>query len=716
MPGSNLITLSLIILFLPLIGFITVLLFGKRFSKLYNFEIGILSANLLLTLYVAYEKLFVFANQKIAMDATWFSFGNIPGIGQLNIDLGIELTNITVMMLFVVNLISFLVHVYSTEYMKGDSRFSRYYSYLGIFTFSMLGIVLTDNFLMLYIFWELVGLSSYLLIGFWYEKDSAANAGKKAFLVNRVGDMGMWLGILILFTNYHTFKFDTIFAQIGLGHIPFGSEAWLTAAGILLFMGAVGKSAQFPLHVWLPDAMEGPTPVSALIHAATMVAAGVYMLTKIFVILSADALTVIALVGAFTSFLAASIAITQNDIKKVLAYSTVSQLGYMVMAVGVGAYTFAFFHLVTHAFFKALLFLGSGSVIHAMHHEQDMRQMGGLRKKMPITYYTFLTATLAISGIPLFSGFLSKDGLLAGTYAFGLLTGHWTVAIFGFVVAFMTAFYMFRLVIMTFHGEPRNKEKYDHAHETPKAMTIPLITLAVLSIWIWYTPNPFNPEAGWFYNKMEVKTTVVPQDMRFNFMKTEAPKHEAAETEKINSESRETVEGEKVVETERVMHSEMYEHAMHEAHLPTMIWSILLAGLGILFAYVIYQWKKISADELAKKWPWLYKFSLNKWYVDEFYDKTFIGGTLEFSRWLSIFDNKVVDGIVNGAATLTRGVSAVSGWFDTYVVDGLVNFTAFFSGVLGFGLKKIQNGKVQSYVLVVVLSLILLFVMFLPFF
>ncbi len=716
MPGSNLITLSLIILFLPLFGFITVLLFGKRFSKLYNFEIGILSANLLLTLYVAYEKLFVFANQKIMIDATWFSFGNVPGIGQLNIDLGIELTNVTVLMLFVVNLISFLVHVYSTEYMKGDVRFSRYYSYLGIFTFSMLGIVLTDNFLMLYIFWELVGLSSYLLIGFWYEKDSAANAGKKAFLVNRVGDMGMWLGILILFTNYHTFKFDTIFAQIGMGHIPFGSEAWLTAAGILLFMGAVGKSAQFPLHVWLPDAMEGPTPVSALIHAATMVAAGVYMLTKIFVLLSADALMVIAIVGAFTSFLAASIAITQNDIKKVLAYSTVSQLGYMVMAVGVGAYTFAFFHLVTHAFFKALLFLGSGSVIHAMHHEQDMRQMGGLRKKMPITYYTFLTATLAISGIPLFSGFLSKDGLLAGTYAFGLLTGHWSIAIFGFVVAFMTAFYMFRLVIMTFHGEPRNQKKYDHAHETPKAMTIPLIILATLSIWIWYTPNPFNPEAGWFYNKMELHNTVVPQDMRFDFMKTEIPaNNEVAEHSTESAEVQETVEPEQT-EGKQVMHSEMYEHAMHEAHFPTMIWSIILAGLGILFAFVIYQWKKVSADELAKKMPWLYKFSLNKWYVDEFYDKTFIGGTLQLSWWLSIFDGKVVDGIVNGAATFTRGLSIVSGWIDTYIVDGLVNFTAFFSGVLGFGFKKIQNGKVQSYVLVVILSLILLFVMFLPFF
>ncbi len=709
MHGSELITISLIILFLPLFGFATVVLFGKRFEKLYFLEIGILATNLLLTLYVAYEKLFVYVHEKIGGSFTWIDFGNVFGIGRLTVDLGIEITNVTAMMLFVVNLISFLVHLYSLEYMRGDARFSRYYSYLGIFTFSMLGIVLADNFLMMYIFWELVGLSSYLLIGFWYEKDSAANAGKKAFLTNRVGDMGMWLGILILFTNYHTFTFDKIFAQIGAGNIPFGSEAWLTAAGILIFMGAVGKSAQFPLHVWLPDAMEGPTPVSALIHAATMVAAGVYMLTKIFVMLTADALLVIALVGAFTSFLAASIALTQNDIKKVLAYSTVSQLGYMVMSVGVGAYAFAFFHLVTHAFFKALLFLGSGSVIHAMHHEQDMRKMGGLKKKMPVTYYTFLIATLAISGIPLFSGFLSKDGLLAGTYAFGMLTGHWSIAVFGFVVAFMTAFYMFRLVYMTFHGEPRDMHKYEHAHESPKVMTIPLVVLATLSIWIWYTPNPMNPEAGWFLNRIENQKTVVPEDMRFNFMKT------GATAETAHGEAHE-VEAEHAEHSEEVMHSELYEHAMHEAHVPTMILSIILALGGILLATYIYYWRKLDPDKIMNAMPALYDFSLNKWYIDELYEGTFIAGTLATSDALSTFDAKVIDGAVNGAATLTRGTSKLSGWFDTYVVDGLVNLTAFISGFFGFVFKKTQTGKVQNYVLLAVISVIILFVIFLPFF
>ncbi len=709
MHGSELITISLIILFLPLFGFATVVLFGKRFEKLYFLEIGILATNLLLTLYVAYEKLFVYVHDKIGGSFTWIDFGNVFGIGRLTVDLGIEITNVTAMMLFVVNLISFLVHLYSLEYMRGDARFSRYYSYLGIFTFSMLGIVLADNFLMMYIFWELVGLSSYLLIGFWYEKDSAANAGKKAFLTNRVGDMGMWLGILILFTNYHTFTFDKIFAQIGAGNIPFGSEAWLTAAGILIFMGAVGKSAQFPLHVWLPDAMEGPTPVSALIHAATMVAAGVYMLTKIFVMLTADALLVIALVGAFTSFLAASIALTQNDIKKVLAYSTVSQLGYMVMSVGVGAYAFAFFHLVTHAFFKALLFLGSGSVIHAMHHEQDMRKMGGLKKKMPVTYYTFLIATLAISGIPLFSGFLSKDGLLAGTYAFGMLTGHWSIAVFGFVVAFMTAFYMFRLVYMTFHGEPRDMHKYEHAHESPKVMTIPLVVLATLSIWIWYTPNPMDPEAGWFLNRIENQKTVVPEDMRFNFMRT------GATAETAHGEAHEA-EAEHAEHSEEVMHSELYEHAMHEAHVPTMILSIILALGGILLATYIYYWRKLDPDKIMNAMPALYDFSLNKWYIDELYEGTFIAGTLATSASLSTFDAKVIDGAVNGAATVTRATSRLSGWFDTYVVDGLVNLTAFMSGFFGFVFKKTQTGKVQNYVLLAVISVIILFVIFLPFF
>jgi NADH-quinone oxidoreductase subunit L len=500
----------------------------------------------------------------------------------------------------------------------------------------------------------------------------------------------MFLGILILFTNYNSFSFDFIYSQIASGIIPFGSEAWLTAAGILIFMGAVGKSAQFPLHVWLPDAMEGPTPVSALIHAATMVAAGVYLVARIFVMLTADAMLVIAVIGAVTSLFAATIALTQNDIKKVLAYSTVSQLGYMVMALGVGAYTFAFFHLVTHAFFKACLFLGSGSVIYGMHHEQDIRQMGGLRKKMPLTYITFLIATLAISGVPLTSGFLSKDGLLAGALAFGELTGHWLIPIMGFVVAFMTAFYMFRLVILTFHGEPRNKEKFDHAHESPWVMVTPLVILSALSIFIWYTPNPISSDAGWFATDwVTTPQTVVPESARFDFMIQEGL-------------SAEDIHG-------PIVHSEKYVHAMHWAHYPAMVLSILLGGLGILLAFTMYQWKKISPDNLVGKIKSLYNGSLNKWYIDEIYNASFISGTMKLGSFLSWFDKWIVDGIVNGTASVTRVFSKISGYFDTYVVDGFVNATAFLSGFIGLNFKKLQTGKVQTYIVLVIFSILILF-------
>ncbi len=694
------INIAILILFLPLVGFTIVLFFGKRFSKVYLIEVAIITLAFILSLVLGYSKLTTYINQDLLFSFTWINFGNVPNIGPLHIDLGIKIDNLTVIMLFVVNLISMLVHIYSIAYMNGDKRFSRYFAYLGIFTFSMLGIVLTDNILMMYIFWELVGLSSYLLIGFWYEKKSASDAGKKAFLTNRIGDIGMFIVILILFTNYHSFSFDYIYSQISNGVLPFGSEAWLTAAGILVFMGAVGKSAQFPLHVWLPDAMEGPTPVSALIHAATMVAAGVYLVARIFVMLTADAMLVIALVGAVTSLFAATIALTQNDIKKVLAYSTVSQLGYMVMALGVGAYSFAFFHLVTHAFFKACLFLGSGSVIHAMHHEQDIRQMGGLKKKMPVTYYSFLIATLAISGIPLTSGFLSKDGLLAGTLAFGELTGHWLIPIMGFLVAFLTAFYMFRLVILTFHGKPRNKEKYDHTHESPFVMVLPLIVLSTLSIFFWYTPNPVSPQDGWFIGKwVQTPHTVVPESARFEFMKTDHVE-----------EHGETAEPETPV-----VHSHMYEHAMHWAHYPAMILSILLGGLGILLSFLMYQWKKISADKLAEKVKALYNGSLNKWYVDEFYHSTFISGTLGLGKSLSWFDKWIVDGIVNGTATLTRLFSRISGLFDTYIVDGFVNATAFVSGFIGLNFKKLQTGKVQTYIVLVIFSILIIFFIIGPF-
>ncbi|MBS3946502.1 MAG: NADH-quinone oxidoreductase subunit L [Melioribacter sp.] len=695
MTESVLSTLSLIILFLPLLGFTVVILLGKRFPKLYLFEVAILTIAFILSVVVMYSKLAYYLNSDIISSFNWITIGAAPLAGVINIELGIKIDNVTVIMLFVVNLISMLVHIFSIEYMHGDQRYTRYFANLGLFTFSMLGIVLTHNLLMMYIFWELVGLSSYLLIGHWYEKKSAADAAKKAFIVNRIGDIGMFIGILILFTHYKTFTFDTIFAQISQGNIPFNSEAWLTAAGILVFMGAVGKSAQFPLHVWLPDAMEGPTPVSALIHAATMVAAGVYLVTRIFVMLTADAMLVIAVVGAFTSLVAATIALTQNDIKKVLAYSTVSQLGYMIMSLGVGAYVFAFFHLVTHAFFKACLFLGAGSVIHAMHHEQDIRNMGGLRKKLPLTYATFLISTIAISGIPLTSGFLSKDGILAGTLAFGKLTGHWLIPIMGFTVAAMTAFYMFRLVIMTFHGEPRDHHKYDHAHESPWVMVGPLVVLAALSIFIWYTPNPLSPDAGWFMKEwVKTPSTVVPESSRFEFMQSASH-----ETE---------VHGE-------VVHSPLYTETMHWAHYPAMGMSILLAGLGILFAFLFYQWKKINADNLATKIKPLYNFSLNKWYLDEAYDATAISGTLNFSKILSWFDNKIVDGAVNGAAWLGRFISSLSGLFDTFVVDGLVNFTAFFSGFIGLAFRKLQTGKVQTYIVFVVFAVIILLLFFKPF-
>ncbi len=695
MTESALINIAVAILFLPLLGFAVTLLLGKKVKKIYLFEVFILFLGLAGAIAIAYTKLTSLSDAELVSEFTWINLGNTPLLGEIKINLGIMIDNIAALMMVVVMLISFLVHLFSIEYMRGDPRYNRYFAYLGLFTFSMSGIVLTHNILMMYIFWELVGVSSYLLIGFWFEKKSAADAGKKAFIVNRIGDVGMFLGILMLFTTYHTFTFDEIFAQISQGVLPFNSGFWMSVTGILIFCGAIGKSAQFPLHVWLPDAMEGPTPVSALIHAATMVAAGVYLVVRVFGIMTADALVFIATIGALSALIPATIALTQNDIKKVLAYSTISQLGYMIMSLGVGAFQFAFFHLITHAFFKAGLFLGSGSVIHAMHHEQDIRQMGGLRKKMPITYYTFLLFSLAISGIPLTSGFLSKDGILAGSFAFGTLTGNQFFAIVGFFVALLTAFYMFRMVIITFHGEPRNKEKYEHAHESKAVMTVPLIILAVLSIFIWYTPNPFNPDQGWILSKgINTHEQYIPEETRYDFL---VPGEAAV------------VEGE---ETGSVMYSESYEEAMHSVHVPTMILSLLMAGLGILLAFVFYQWKKVNVDRLAEKYKPLYNFSLNKWYFDELYDKTAVSGTIGLSRFLGKFDSKVIDGIVNGSASVTKGFSTFIGKFDNIVVDGFVNFAAYLSGFVGLIFRRFQTGKVQTYLVFVLLSVVILLFIF----
>jgi NADH-quinone oxidoreductase subunit L len=692
MTESLLVKIAVVVLFLPLLGFTVSIFFGKRIKYMYVIENVFISVVFILSLLLAFGKLSYFTGKDIIAEFEWINLGNV------HIELGILLDNISVIMMFTVALISMLVHFFSIAYMKDDPRFNRYFAYLGIFTFSMSGIVLTHNFFMIYIFWELVGLSSYLLIGFWYEKDSASNAAKKAFLVNRIGDIGMLIGILLIFFTYNTFTFSTIFEQISNGVLPLNSGFWLTVTGILLFCGAVGKSAQFPLHVWLPDAMEGPTPVSALIHAATMVAAGVYFVVRIFTMLTGDAMIVIATIGAISAFIPATIAITQNDIKKVLAYSTVSQLGYMIMALGVGAYKFAFFHLITHAFFKACLFLGSGSVIHAMHHEQDIRNMGGLKKKLPLTYATFLIATVALSGVPLTSGFLSKDGILAGTFAFGSLTGNWFFSAVGFLVAGLTAFYMFRLVILTFHGEPKDHHKYEHAHESPFAMAMPLVVLSALSVFFWYTPNPINADAGWVLSSwIKAPEISAPNETRYGFFQEEAnPQiHESA-----NSQIHD------------VVFTEKYTEAVHAAHYPAMILSLLVAGAGILLAFAFYYWKKFNADALAEKIKPLYNLSYNKWYFDEFYNGYLVGGTLLLSRFLAWFDSTMIDGIVNLSASATRAFSTISGKFDNVVVDGLVNFMAYLSGFIGLVFRRFQTGKVQTYVVLVVFSLIILLFLF----
>ncbi|HUN65747.1 MAG TPA: NADH-quinone oxidoreductase subunit L [Bacteroidota bacterium] len=744
MTQELLVRLALIVLFAPLVSFVVLVFIGKKLSRQGDwYGTSMLAICLALAVTILYYKLNVFP-EPVSYSFTWVDFGIVPVLGSLQVVLGLTIDNLSAIMMVVVCLVSALVHLFSIGYMHGDVRYSRYFAYLGLFTFSMLMIVLTSNFFTMYVGWELVGLSSYLLIGHWYEKTSAADASKKAFIVNRVGDVGMFIGIMILYFTFHTFGFREIFAGIAGGTVPFGSQCWLTAAGILIFCGAVGKSAQFPLHVWLPDAMEGPTPVSALIHAATMVAAGVYLIARTFPMMTADALMVIAYIGAITAFISATIAVAQNDIKKVLAYSTISQLGYMVMGLGVGAFTAGFFHLVTHAMFKAGLFLGSGSVIHAMHtalhhkHDhhtdaQDIRNMGGLRKKLPVTFAAFLVYTLAISGVPLTSGFLSKDSILSGTLAFGSLTGHYLIPIIGFFVAGLTAFYMFRLVILTFAGTHAEPGREEHLHESPWTMTLPLIIFAVLSIFIFYAPNPVDPAGGWFAHAVERPDSAVPAAWQ-------------------------------------AAGPAAFEEAHHAAHLPAMALSLAMAALGILAAFLTYYWKKISADAWASRLSGLHKFLLNKWYFDELYGAVVVGGTLALTRVLRWFDTYIVDGLVNGVASWTyasvfgysarareKRVSAIAfllvgvavallvgfwvgqwfwlqgsigksvtfgilsflltvyffwagaGGFDHYIVDGMVNGVGYFSGFFGILLQKLQTGKVQTYLAYVIAGVMILF-------
>jgi len=639
---------SYLIPFYPLLAFVVIIFFTRWNEKLSS---GISIAMILTGLVHSVGVLIAMIlrhGEPLEMASTFIAHPKIY------LELGIWIDPLTAVMLVVVTIVSSCVQIYSLGYMHGDPRWSRYFSYLSLFTFSMLGLVVANNFFMIFIFWELVGLTSYLLIGFWFEKKTASDAGKKAFITNRIGDFGFIIGIVLLMAYAGTVNYQEVFTEIQAGKI---SPGMLTAIGIFLFCGAVGKSAQFPLHVWLPDAMEGPTPVSALIHAATMVAAGVYMVARGMTVFagSADASMVIAVIGLITSFMAATIALTQVDIKRVLAYSTCSQLGYMIMALGLYGVDYAnqhhsvgyyagTFHLMTHAFFKALLFLGAGSVIHAVH-TNDIFEMGGLRKKMKITRMTFLIACLSISGIFPFSGFFSKDEIVAASsthpfFMFGTL-----------LIAFMTAFYMFRLYFLTFSGNPRNKEKFDHAHESPRSMTYPLIALAFLSIFAGWTGLPFD----WFG---------------------------------ITSFSH------------FVYHGELHEH--HASYF-LMIVSMLVAGSGITISAMFYYWRKWSAEAIKAKILPIQRFLFNKWYIDELYEVAVIQPTLKFARHLWWFDAGVIDGLVNFAGWFTVKWADAKMLFDKYVIDGAVNGAGRICMFFSFFLRLIQTGKVQFYALVIVL-------------
>ncbi|MFN4796691.1 MAG: NAD(P)H-quinone oxidoreductase subunit 5 [Pseudanabaena sp.] len=584
--------------------------------------------------------------------------------GSFHLNMGFVIDHLTALMLVIVTTVAFLVQIYTDGYMAHDPSYVRFYAYLSLFTSSMLGLVVSPNLVQIYIFWELVGMCSYLLIGFWFDRKGAADACQKAFVTNRVGDFGLLLGLLGLYWATGTFEFTEMGSRLSeLVESGALSVGLATLFAILVFMGPAAKSAQFPLHVWLPDAMEGPTPISALIHAATMVAAGVFLIARMFPVFEEipAVMNVIAWTGAFTAFLGASIAITQNDIKKGLAYSTVSQLGYMVMGMGVGAYSAGLFHLMTHAYFKAMMFLGSGSVIHGMEevvgHDpdvaQDMRVMGGLRKYMPITAITFFIGTLAISGIPPFAGFWSKDEILALTFR-----ANPTLWAIGFATAGITAFYMFRMYFTTFEGDFRGTDKnllamvkaensagkeaqaedghgHHHAskpHESPITMTFPLMALAIPSMLIGLVGTPLGNYFEYFIHAPSEKIIEIP------------------------------VEG----------------------FTPEFLLmggsSIGIGLIGISLAILMYMQKKIDPSAIAKSIEPLYKLSKNKWYIDEIYNTIFVVGSRRLARQVLEVDAKIV--------------------------DGAVNLAGFVTVVTGEGLKYFENGKAQFYALVIFIGIL----------
>ena len=618
----------------PLLGFLLNGFLGKRFGTRFVTFIGPLAIALSFaqSLVLFFQMLEIEGNVLNEHLYTWISSGSFEA------GINFQVDQLSGLYLLVITGVGFLIHVYSVGYMHGESGYYRFFAYLNLFVFFMLILVLGDSFLLMFVGWEGVGLCSYLLIGYYFEKDSAAEAAKKAFLFNRVGDFGVLSAVLLIFLTFGSIEFGTINNE-AVSRLEYGGGL-VTAITLLLFLGATGKSAQIPLYVWLPDAMEGPTPVSALIHAATMVTAGLYMVARLshLFVLAPFTMNVIAVVGTVTALLAATVAITQTDIKRVLAYSTVSQLGYMFLAMGVGAFGAGVFHVMTHAFFKALLFLGSGSVILAVHHEQDMRKMGALKNKLPITYITMLLGTLAISGIPFFSGFFSKDEILWKAYS-SPLGNPWLWGV-GFLTAGLTAFYMFRMIYLTFHGESRvDSHTAEHVHESPLSMTIPLMILALLAV------------TGGFFGVPHV-FHLIPNGMEnyFHGFFTEIPSGHGA------------------VSTEWTL----------------MGFSVAFALLAWFVAGRLYHSGFDLASRLRSKCEPLYQLSLNKWYVDEFYNSLIIQPGRLFSTHI-----------------LWR-------LFDQNVIDRAVNTTADVARMVGNSIRPLQNGLTQNYALIFTLGAFLI--------
>lgn len=696
----------LLAILLPVVSFIINIFFKNKFSGWIG--TSFIGLSFLLSIVLFFVNIH---SGNIQFSYHWFS---IPPNYQFAV--GILLNNLASILLIIVTFISMLVHLYSIEYMKKDEGFSRYFAFLGLFTFSMLGIVLADNLLLIFIFWELVGFSSYLLIGFWFFRSSAVVASRKAFIVNRIGDAGFLVGILILWTHLGTLDLLSLNSAMALSQLENGqwlssifnngttilssmNEGWLTVAGIALFCGAIGKSAQFPLQIWLPDAMEGPTPVSALIHAATMVAAGVYLIARIYFLFNPDALTIIAFIGAITAFMGAVAALNQHDIKKVLAFSTISQLGFMVMGMGVGAYDAAIFHLITHAFFKACLFLCAGAVIHAMHqaehtiqHQgthlhfdvQDMKLMGGLKNRLPLTFWTYTIAAMSLAGIPLFSGFLSKDAILTGAVAWAALKSDSSILFFlvpdlGFIAAFLTAFYIGRQLFLVFFGELRLlklSEKISplFIKEAPLLMKIPLVILALLSIGFVFSLNPIDAAQSWILPFLHIPDQVTPDRLL-------------------------------------LPEQEWLVHNLLKYHYPVMIASIVLTTSGGLLAWYLFG-RNIKTNEnylskpLSTSIPG--RLSYRNWFLDDIYQKTVVKGTYNAAVKIARFDKKIIDKFIEYLAILQVVLAHLIAWFDKTFVDGIVNFGAFLIKRTGSLTRSFQQGSIQAYLISSLIGIILL--------